>query len=248
MKIESLQNKKVKEWVKRKEKKYRDETNSFLIEGDHLLREAKEKGIILEILSNDPSFALEGIPFYEVTEEILKKISNQKSGTNVIALCQKMQEKTIAGKVCILDNIQDPGNLGTIIRSAFAFQIETIILSEDTVDLYNDKVIRASEGMIFHLNFIRGNLQNYCTKLKDAGYDIYGTDVAQGQTLKSTKFSEKSAIIIGNEGKGMNPLWQKECRKILHIPINQYCESLNVGVAASIIFYEMQESRANEYE
>lgn len=106
MKIESLQNPKVKEWTKLKEKKYRDLNNLFLIEGDHLLNEAMVKGVVKEIISTDSLFNFDGIPFYEVNESIMKKLSNQVSGTNVICVCEKLEEKDINGNVCMLDNIQ----------------------------------------------------------------------------------------------------------------------------------------------
>ena len=148
-----------------------------------------------------------------------------------------MPEKEIQGNVCLLDNIQDPGNLGTIIRSAVAFDIKTIILSNDSVDLYNDKVIRASEGMLFHINIIRMDLKDAIKELKEKNYTIYGTDVIKGTTLKEIAFDDKTAITIGNEGQGMKEELKKLSDKMIHIPIN--CESLNAGVAASIIFYEV---------
>lgn len=239
MKIESLQNPKVKEWVKLKEKKYRDLNNLFLIEGDHLLNEAMIKGVVKEIISPDNLFNFDGIPFYEVNDVIMKKLSNQVSGTNVICVCEKLKSKKIEGNVCLLDNIQDPGNLGTIIRSAVAFNIDTIIVSPDTVDLYNEKVIRASEGMLFHVNVIKQNLEEAIIDLKNDNYRIYGTNVENGTDIKEISFEEKSAIIIGNEGKGVKKALQDECDSLIYIPISSTCESLNAGVAASIIFYEM---------
>lgn len=239
MKIESLQNPKVKEWIKLKEKKYRDTNNLFLIEGDHLLNEAMIKGVVKEVISADNLFNFDGIPFYEVNDAIMKKISSQVSGTNVICVCEKLKEKEINGNVCMLDNIQDPGNLGTIIRSAVAFNIDTIIVSPDTVDLYNDKVIRASEGMIFQINIVKQNLEEAISDLKNKNYKIYGTNVENGVSLNKISFGEKSAIIIGNEGKGVKKALQDKCDSLIYIPISSKCESLNAGVAASIIFYEM---------
>lgn len=247
MKIESLQNSKVKDWLKLKDKKYRDRTNSFLIEGDHLIKEALKKGVVKEIITIDEIY--EGnIPHFEVTEQIMKKLSEQISSTKIMAVCKKWEEEKIKGNVCILDNIQDPGNLGTIIRSAFAFQIDTIILSDDSVDLYNEKVIRATEGMIFHLNFIRTDLEKIFPILQEQNYQIYGTDVREGKNIKTLSFFEKSAIIIGNEGNGMQQKWRKYCNTLINIPIYKECESLNAGVAASIIFYEMQASSKKSEE
>ncbi len=244
MKIESLNNSKVKNWAKLKEKKYRDETNLFLVEGDHLLNSAMVNGSIVEIISTDETMEIPGIPFYLVTDSIMKKLSSQVSSSKVIGVCKKSEEQEIAGHVCLLDNIQDPGNLGTIIRSAVAFNINTLILSNDTVDLYNEKVIRASEGMIFHLNIIRTDLASIIKELKEKNYKIYGTDVLKGTNLKEITFPNKTAIIIGNEGKGMSEDLKKECDAFIHIDIN--CESLNAGVAASIIFYEVSSNGHNE--
>ena len=157
MKIESLTNKKVKEWCKLKEKKDRDEKGLFIIEGDHLVMEAKKLGLIEEVISLKEE---QGPNSYQVTKDILKKISSQKTPANIMAICKKKKEESYKNRILLLDNIQDPGNLGTIIRSAVAFSYDTLILSEDTVDLYNDKVIRATEGMLFHINVIRRNIKN----------------------------------------------------------------------------------------
>ena len=242
--IASLNNSKVKAWNKLKEKKFRDEENSFLIEGDHLVECALNYGVVKEIITTDENYKIPHIPVYYVTSSIMKKLSSQVSSTKVIGVCKKSEEQEIDGHVCLLDNIQDPGNLGTIIRSAVAFNINTLILSNDTVDLYNEKVIRASEGMIFHLNIIRTDLASVIKKLKEKDYKIYGTDVLKGTNLKEITFPNKTAIIIGNEGKGMSEDLKKECDAFIHIDIN--CESLNAGVAASIIFYEVSSNGHNE--
>ncbi len=240
MRIESLNNSKVKEWSKLKEKKYRDQLGLFLVEGDHLLNRAILKDQVVEIISIDETLEIPGIPFYLVTKEIMKKLSCQVTSTKVIGVCQKNHEKEIMGLVCLLDNIQDPGNLGTIIRSAVAFNFNTIILSNDSVDLYNDKVIRASEGMIFDLNIVRRDIYKIVRELKTKGYKIYGTDVLKGMELKNMVFGDKTAIIIGNEGRGMCEELKLLCDEMIHISIN--CESLNASVAASIIFYEVDKN------
>lgn len=233
MKIESLQNNKVKEWYKLKEKKYRDESNHFLIEGDHLVKEAYKKGLVLETI---------GMPEqqcdYEVTKEIMKKISSQVTPPTIMAVCQKKEEEEYQNRILILDDIQDPGNLGTVIRSAVAFSYDTIILSEKSVDLYNEKVIRSTEGMLFHINVLRRNLKNELSDLQKKGFTIYGTNVIQGKNISDTKFSEKIAIIIGNEGKGMNPELNKYIQENIYIPMTENCESLNAAISASIIMYE----------
>ena len=244
MRIESLNNSKVKEWSKLKEKKYRDQLGLFLVEGDHLLNRAILKDQVVEIISIDETLEIPGIPFYLVTKEIMKKLSCQVTSTKIIGVCQKNHEKEIMGLVCLLDNIQDPGNLGTIIRSAVAFNFNTIILSNDSVDLYNDKVIRASEGMIFDLNIVRRDIHKIVGELKTKGYKIYGTDVLKGIELKNMVFGDKTAIIIGNEGRGMSEELKLLCDEMIHISIN--CESLNASVAASIIFYEVDKNESKK--
>ncbi len=239
MNIESVNNQRVKNWLKLKDKKYRDKTNTFLIEGDHLLKEALKRDLVLEIIALDESFKESGIPFYLVSTPVMKKLTNQVSYSPVVAVVKKLEPKNISGNVCILDNIQDPGNLGAIIRSAVAFNIDSIILSNDTVDLYNDKVIRASEGMLFNANFIKGNLKEIIPDLKNKGYKIYGTNVNNGDHLKNIDFSLKTGIIMGNEGQGMKKELEKYCDNMINIPISSECESLNVAVATSIIFYEI---------
>ena len=239
--IASLNNSKVKACSKLKEKKFRDEENSFLIEGDHLVECALNYGVVKEIITTDENYKIPHIPVYYVTSSIIKKLSNQVTGTNIIAVCQKIPERQIQGNVCLLDNIQDPGNLGTIIRSAKAFGIDTLVLSLDTVDLYNDKVIRASEGLLFGLNIIKSDLKTIIKKLKENNYKIYGTNCKEGLELKKVNFAPLSAIIIGNEGRGMKPDLTSLCDEMIHIKIDG--ESLNAAVAASIIFYEVKNGK-----
>ena len=217
------------------------EQNSFLIEGDHLVECALNYGVVKEIITTDENYKIPHIPVYYVTSSIMKKLSNQVTGTNIIAVCQKIPERQIQGNVCLLDNIQDPGNLGTIIRSAKAFGIDTLVLSLDTVDLYNDKVIRASEGLLFGLNIIKSDLKTIIKKLKENNYKIYGTNCKEGLELKEVNFAPLSAIIIGNEGRGMKPDLTSLCDEMIHIKIDG--ESLNAAVAASIIFYEVKNGK-----
>lgn len=231
MKIESLTNNKVKTWNKLKEKKYRDETGLFLIEGDHLIKEALKRDLVVSTIGLTSDYD------YEVTSEILKKLSCQKSGTNEIAIVKKIEEKEITGdNVVILDGIQDPGNLGTIIRSAVAFNIGTLILSQDCVDLYNDKVIRSSEGMIFNINIVRKNLKEIIPEIKLRGYTVYAATVDGDKTFDKDK---KIAFIIGNEGNGIKKEILELCDKSITIKMNENCESLNAGVSASILMYEL---------
>lgn len=234
MQIESVNNPKIKNLIKLKDKKYRDLTNSFIVEGDHLVREALKKNLVIEIYSlNDEDY---GVPSIKITEVVMKRVSMQVSISPVIALCKKIEEEDILGPTLILDGIQDPGNLGTIIRSAVAFSMPNIIISDDSVDLYNPKVIRSTEGMIFHVNVVRRNLREFLPTLKK-DYQIIGTDVRKGVNIRDLSLNSNYGIVIGSEGSGMG-VSKEFCDTFIKIPMSDKCESLNAGVSASIIMYE----------
>lgn len=239
MEIESLENRKVKEWTKLSQKKYRDEKGLFIVEGNNLVNEAYQAGVLQELILEKGKILPIDVDTYYVTPEIIKKITALDTPCTVLGVCKKKEEKEIGNKILVLDDINDPGNLGTIIRSACAFSVDTVILSENTVDLYNPKVVRATQGMLFNINIIRKDLENYIPLLKTSGYKIYGTDVDGGVNVKSLKEYGKICIIVGNEGNGVSDNIKRLCDKQIYINMNKKCESLNVGVATSIILYEL---------
>ena len=232
--ITSLSNSKVKEWAKLKDKKYRDETNTFLVESKHLVDEALKKGVVKELISlENPKYQDATIVSYEV----MKKITNQVTTPNICAVCYKLKSEEVKERTLLLDDISDPGNLGTIIRSAVAFGFRNIVLSLHSVDVYNPKVIRSSEGMIFHVNIIYSDLIDFINS--HSFLTIYGTRVINGKKLSDIKFNKQVGIIIGNEGRGMSEELKHFCKDLIYIPMNKNCESLNAGVSASIIMYEV---------
>lgn len=235
----SCDNKKIKDIKKLNIKKYRDLENKYLVEGEHLVREAYKKGVLETLIIEDGCDFNLDIDTISVSYDVLKYISELETPQKMIGICKKIESNDIGNKVLILDQIQDPGNLGTIIRSAVAFSFDTIILSNDSVDLYNSKVIRASQGMIFNLNIKRCNLTDIIPKLKKENYKIFGTRVTGGNDIKSIEKNNKFAIIMGNEGNGLSLDIQKLCDEFIYIKMNEKCESLNVGVATSIILYEL---------
>lgn len=228
--INSVQNEKIKNYAKLNEKKYRDEENLFIAEGFHLVEEAKKYGIVKEVLTTNPN--IEGTL---VSEEVMKKLTNQKSVVEVCAVCHKLDKKEITNKILILDIIQDPGNVGTLIRSAVAFGFDTIVM-ENSADIYSSKVLRATQGAIFKLNIINTNIIDFIKKLKD--YKIYGTSLKNGVPLKQIEKSQKLAIILGNEGNGVRDELLDITDKNIFIEITNM-ESLNVGVAGAILMYEL---------
>jgi TrmH family RNA methyltransferase len=152
-------------------------------------------------------------------------------------VCYKKQEELIGNRIIILDGIQDPGNLGTIIRSAVAFNIDSVVLSRECVDLYNAKVIRSTKGMLFNINILSKDLEEFISNLDD--YVIYGTDVVNGNNIRNIDVPLKLGLVIGNEGRGISDKIKKLCDKFIYIDMNDKCESLNASVAASILMYEV---------
>ncbi len=225
-----------------KDKKYRKINKLFIVEGEHLIKEAHRAGKLKElVILNDNDIDID-VPKTFVTKEIINKITELNTSLNMLGICSIEESNELIGdKYLLLDGIQDPGNLGTIIRTAKAFDIDTIILSPDTVDLYNPKVVRATQGIMFHTNIVNNNLVTVIEKLKEKGIRIYGTDVDGGMLPSDIPMETRDsfALIMGNEGSGIKENIQAMCDDNLYIRMNREVESLNVAVATSIILYEL---------
>lgn len=239
MVISSVNNDFVKEMAKLKEKKHRDATDTYLVEGEHLVKEALKKDIVnIIIVLEDYSYDTD-LKKVVVTSDVMKKISDNPSVPKIMAVVNKNECSRVGNKVIILDRLQDPGNLGTIIRSAVAFGFNTLILSDDTVDLYNPKVIRSTQGMLFNINIKRCNIKEEINSLKEKDYLILGTKVDGGTNVKGYAVNKKFALVIGNEGQGVSDDILNLCEDYLYINMEKKCESLNASVAASILMYEL---------
>ncbi len=236
----SVNNEKIKNIKKLNTKKYRDETNLYLIEGEHLVKEAYENNALEELILLENINLNIDVKTSYVTKNVLNFISNLDTPNGILGICKKKENTLKGNKIVILEDIQDPGNLGTIIRSSVAFNVDTLVLSNNTVDLYNPKVIRATQGMLFKLNIIIENdLENLIKNLKQNNYTIYTTNVKNGNSLKTIEKKDKVAIIMGNEGSGVSDKLNSLADEYLYIDMNKNCESLNVAVATSIILYEL---------
>ena len=235
----SVDNDRIKEIHKLQTKKYRDITETFIVEGEHLVEEASKAGLLkLVIKGEDVTLAKDyGVEIITCNHKVMRFLSELDTPNKVLGVCNRKKGIIKGNKILVLDNIQDPGNLGTIIRSSVAFNVSTIILSECCVDLYNSKVIRASQGLLFNSNIVIGDIKELLDSLEN--YTIYGTKVDGGEELQKISRDEKQVIIMGNEGKGVRKEILDMCDKYLYINMNKNCESLNVAVATSIILYEL---------
>ena len=230
--ISSVDNPKVKELMKLKLSKNRKKEEMFIVEGAHLVKEAKMAGVLIEAFSIEEK---EGYTL--VSESVMKKISTTDTVVKEIGLCKFISKNELSNKVLILDGVQDPGNMGTLMRSACAFGFGTIFIGNGCVDIYNEKVIRSSQGAIFKLNFIFGSVVEFVNNSKN--YKIYGTNVVRGIPLDDVKKEEKLGIILGNEGNGISKEVDDLLLDNIYIPMDN-TESLNVAIAGSIIMYNMR--------
>lgn len=248
--IESVKNPQVKNWKKLHTKKERDNTGLFLVEGFHLVEEALKAGtfvkelIVSENVEIPHHWNVDNLTMYLTTDSVMEAISDTPSPQGVAAICVQPREGSVqAGnlqRVLMIDAIQDPGNLGTIIRTADAAGIHAVILGEGTVDVYNSKVIRATQGSIFHLPIIRGSLGAWIQTMKNNEIPVYGTSLEGAEEYQKVEPQDKFALLVGNEGNGVNPEFLASTSRNLYIPIYGQSESLNVSVAAGILLYYLR--------
>ncbi|MGE6259303.1 TrmH family RNA methyltransferase [Heyndrickxia sporothermodurans] len=248
--IESIKNPQVKQWKKLSTKKEREKTKQYIVEGFHLVEEAlKYKENIVEIIISEateiPShWDMTNLSLTKVTTEICKAISDTETTQGIFAICQMKHSsfQTYAGNSYLLiDSVQDPGNIGTIIRTADAAGIDAIILGEGTVDIYNPKVLRSAQGSHFHIHFFTGNLEEWIEKLEKEQIPIYGTALENGVPYKQVAPKQSFALMVGNEGNGVSKKLLALTNQNLYIPIYGQAESLNVAVAAGILMYYLKE-------
>ncbi|WBP83972.1 TrmH family RNA methyltransferase [Mycoplasmopsis edwardii] len=239
--ITSKQNPIIKNLKKLQDKKYRNLEQKFLVSGFHLVNEALENGIVSEIFESEDSNKYPNAT--KVSYNLIKYLSETETPQKVIAVCDKTKVKhSKINKVIALNNLQDPGNVGTIIRLAKAFAFDTVIV--ENLDPYNDKVIRSSQGAIFKLNVIETkDLKQNLIKLKNDGFKVFETLLDKNASkLNDVQFpNEKLVIVVGNEGNGINDEIKKLSDLNIYIPIE--FESLNVAVATGIVLDKVYNRR-----
>jgi len=240
--ITSVRNERVKEWRKLHKRKHRYEKKQFLIEGFHLLDEASKSGWdIKEILVEEGVELPDTYAMFNRTElhaSVFNYIARTESPQGVMAVIYMNSPEQICGsRILMVDAVQDPGNLGTLIRTADAAGYHSVVLGEGTVDIFNDKVIRATQGSIFHLPVISANLTTVIADLRAMEYHIITSALNNSVPYHAIDVPPKSVLIVGNEGNGINESLLALSHTNIHIPIYGQAESLNVGVAAGILMY-----------
>lgn len=242
IKIESVNNEKIKEILKLKQKKYRDEKGLILVEGYKIFEEIVKADLNIKniILTNEVFEKLNLNKFLDkiiiVSSKIAEKLSFQMSSTNFFVVVEKPKEKFYGGNIAILDNIQDPQNLGAIVRTSVATNIKDIY-TLNSVDEYNDKTIRASMGNIFKVNIHHIQVCDLKEICKDK--TVYSANMNGENVFKISKPQNAFAIILGNEGNGVSKEVEEFANKVIAIPMQNEVESLNVAVSFSIIAYHL---------
>ncbi len=246
--LQSAKNVRVKEWKKLLTKKGRDQSGKYILEGAHLVEEALKTNEIVEIMvqHNFTAIEIEQLRKFTVTlisAEISQSISATETPQGIFAVCKKRDvglDLAIHRKLLLLDGVQDPGNIGTMIRTADAAGIDAVIFGEGTGDLYNPKVLRSAQGSHFHLQVVAGNLSEWIQQLKAADIPVYGSAIENGEPFINVPPSDSFALIVGNEGAGVDRAILRQTDKNLYIPLYGQSESLNVAVAAGILLYHLQ--------
>lgn len=252
--ITSKENDTIKNIKKLNEKKYRDQENKFLVEGIKMLQEALnenaiiDKIIVCEDCINDGTINKELM--YEiakqncvyVSEKVFQSITQVTNPQGILAVLKRENgEEKISYEediIVVLDGVQDPGNLGTIIRTIDSVGLTQVILSNQTADPFNPKVVRSTMGAIYRVNCIRSkNIIETLKNIKKHKYEILATSLNTTQTIYDIDYKKK-VLVIGNEAKGVSKEILELANKKIKIPMPGKTESLNVAVATGIILYE----------
>ncbi len=246
--IESIRNERVKGWKKLHTKKGRQLAQAFLIEGDHLIEEAlKEKQVIEALIIDERRkhipFDTKEIPIIQVTSNVFQEISETDTPQGILAVCHMHEQATVTirrGKYLLIDHVQDPGNVGTMIRTAASAGFDAVILGKGCADLYNSKTIRATQGSLFHLPIYQIGLEGIVHELQSQHVKVFGSALEEAIDYRSLEKEEAFGLIVGNEGAGVSESLLALCDQNVYIPIYGKVESLNVAVAAGILMYGLQ--------
>ena len=234
LEILSKNNQKIKDACALKLKKVRTEKHLFLMEGiknfDMALKYGKVKQVFTTI--GLPKIK-QDVEAYRVNNEVLRKLANSDNPEGIVFVCEQLEprkDKKDYHKIVYLDQINDPGNLGTILRTAVAFNYDAVILSKSSVDLYNEKVVAASKGSIFMIDAFYDDINNYTSK-----YQIIASALDDAVSLESVKKPKDFVLVLGNESHGVSEEVLKLANTVVKIDMNDNIDSLNVAVAGGIL-------------
>lgn len=251
-KITSGQNKRVKQWRALTTKKGRRAAQVYLLEGWHLVQEALKAAHPLtaimgtaEQLRVHAASLPSGVAVFELTDSIAKTIGDANTPQGIFATApldhdQVVDPRTVTGGWLFLDQVQDPGNIGTMVRTADAAGLSGVVLGQGSASRYLPKVLRAMQGSQFHIQVVEADLHEWIAAFTSRQLPVYGTNLdPQAKDYRDVSALHDGAVVMGNEGNGMAPDLQKLTTRNLYIPIKGQAESLNVAVAAGIVMFRL---------
>lgn len=246
--ISSAENEYIKTLAKLKDRKYREKFGLFIAEGERSARDAVSSGFPVDSIVMTESYlercdaVFSDQNIITVPEKLFKTLCDTKTPQGVLAVAKLPENHAkLSGKTYICcDCIQDPGNAGTIIRSADAFGFDGVIFMKGSVDVFSPKVIRSSMGSVFHIPVITDVNADWLKEKKQEGYFLSVTALHRDSVaLRNGSFTDKQIFVIGNEGNGVSEMVLSLADETVHIPMQGNAESLNAGVAASVLMYEV---------
>ncbi len=251
--IQSHSNSKIKLVKSLSKKKYRDSENMFVVEGERFVNDIPNH-IEIEMILMSENFAtkkdLSEYKNYEIVDnKIFKEITDTTNSQGILAICHKncYDENINIDKnafIIIGDRLQDPGNVGTLIRTAVAAGADYIVLSKGSVDVYNSKVIRSTASSIFNIPIIENvELTTFLPNIKNKNVEIIGAHLKASENYFDINMNQSVAIIIGNEANGISHEVTELCTKLVKIPMIGDVESLNASVSSAILMYEVVKQR-----
>ncbi len=243
--IESNQNSRIKQWKKLvQQKKERTKTNRYIVEGQHLVEEALKSGQVETVIvaeQVDFSVNVQEVEVIEVTDSIARELAATETSQMVFACCIKKEQPFYDAKgkrYLLIDAVQDPGNVGTLIRTADAAGVDGVVIGKGSADIYSPKVLRAAQGSTFHVPLYEMELDEAFQTLQCLQIPIYATGwTTQAKPYNEVSKDEGFALIVGNEGNGVAPYYMERADEVIFIPMYGQAESLNVGIAAGIVLF-----------
>ena len=242
--ITSKANSVVKNAKKLHQKKYRK--SAYLIEGWHLFEEAVQAGVKIEKIFALESYREQLVAFPQtvwVSEDILLDLADSQTPQGIVAVVQKEEVEQVdlnQGKFLFLEDVQDPGNVGTIIRTADAAGFTGVIVSDKSADIYSLKTLRSMQGSHFHLPIYRMSSQRLLEGAKEADIPVLATTLSKDSVdYRELPPIENFVLVMGNEGQGISPLMAESADQLVHISMKGQAESLNVAVAAGILIFHL---------
>ena len=243
--LTSLKNPKVLSWRSLKDKKGREEHNAFLVEGVRMVHEALSSSFTIKalLLREDfiPDFPLpEEIPSYLLPNHVFDSVCDTRTPQGIAAVLTKQSREASGPRLLALDGVQDPGNVGTIIRTADAAGFDGVLFSPDCADLFSPKVLRSTMGSVFRLGFsFPSSLPEKLAELKKDGYSVLSSQLDGDPFFDRKPVAPSFVLIIGNEGSGVSDPVKAVATHRLRLPMRGGAESLNAAVAAGIMMYDL---------